>query len=88
MGGGSNKTGNGSDGITGAKFKEGAAGKSQVQIKAQGAGGFFSAPATPGLTEPVVIQLLIDDGGTVECFKTTFSSFSKKDAQNYKAKGP
>jgi hypothetical protein len=83
-----NKTGSGSDGIVSAKLKAGAAGKSQIQIKIAGKDGFFDAPPTPGLTEPVVMQLLIDDVGPVECFKTSFTSFTKKDAENYKAKGP
>lgn len=81
-----NKSGS-PDGITGAKLKEGAAGKAQVQIKTKGKGGFYSAPATP-LTLPVTIQLLIDDGGPVECFKTVFSAATKNDAENFKAKGP
>ncbi len=75
-------------GITQAKFKEGPGGKSQIQIKAQGKGGFLSSSATASLTEPVVIQLLIDDGGLVGCFKTSFTAFSKKDSEQYKAKGP
>ena len=83
-----NKTGS-PDGITGAKFKASTTpGKSQVQVKTKGKGGFYSSPATLGLIESVVIQLLIDDGITIECFKTTFSTFTRKDAENYKAKGP
>jgi len=82
-----NKTGSPS-GIAGAKFKEGVAGKSQVQIKVSGKGGFYSSAATGSLALPVTIQLLIDDGFTTECFKTTFTSFLVQDAQTLKAKGP
>ena len=59
-----------------------------MQIKTKGKGGFYSAPATGTLVLPVTIQLMIDDGASIECFKTTFSSFIKQNAENFKAKGP
>jgi hypothetical protein len=40
------------------------------------------------LPPSVVVQLLIDDGITTECFKTTFSTFTVQSATQYKAKGP
>ena len=40
------------------------------------------------LAPSVVVQLLIDDGVTVECFKTTFAGFTLQSATQYKAKGP
>jgi hypothetical protein len=46
------------------------------------------------LVTDVVVQLLIDDGGPVECFKTSFPGSSgdgavtKQDATQFKAKGP
>jgi hypothetical protein len=81
-------------GITGAKLKAGAAGKAQVQVAVKGKGGFYSSPATDTLVPDVVVQLLIDDGFTTECFKTAFPGSSglgtikKQDAENFKAKGP
>ena len=68
------------------KFKAGDPGKSQVQVKGRGASLF--PPATAGLSN-VVVQLLIDDGVTTECFKTTFFDFAikKQDSQTFKAKG-
>jgi hypothetical protein len=75
------------DGITAARFKSGDAGKSQVQIKAKGDNLF--PPLTDDLSG-VVIQLLIDDGVDVECFKTSFddAGISKQDAAQFKVKGP
>jgi len=61
-----NKTGS-PHGIVGAKFKEGIAGKSQVQIKVSGNGGFYSSASTGSLALPVTIQLLIDDVVSVGC---------------------
>jgi hypothetical protein len=74
------------EGVTGAKFKAGAAGKAQVQVR--GKGGLLGPPATGSLAPSVVVQLLIDDGVTTECFKTTFSTFTLQSATQYKAKGP
>jgi hypothetical protein len=34
------------------------------------------------------VQLLIDDGVTIECFNTTFATFTRQNATQYKAKGP
>ena len=36
----------------------------------------------------LALGLLIDDGISTQCFKTTFSTFIKKNTENYKAKGP
>jgi len=88
-----NKAG-GPSGITVAKLKVGEAGKAQVLVKVTGKGGNYTSPATDTLTPPVVAQLLIDDGSTTECFKTTFPGTSgvgvikKQDAESFKAKGP
>jgi hypothetical protein len=76
------------DGITGAKLKAGGAGKSQVKVKVRGKGALLGPPATGALAPSVVVQLLIDDGITTECFKTTFSTFTLQSATQYKAKGP
>jgi hypothetical protein len=74
------------EGITGAKLKAGTAGKSQVQVK--GKGSLLGPPATGAVMPSVVVQLLIDDGVTIECFKTTFSTFTLQSATQYKARGP
>ncbi len=73
------------DGITQLKLKEGVAGKAQVQAKGQ---GLLLAAPSPPLVGTVTAQLLIDDGLTVEWWQTTFSSATKNDATQYKAKGP
>jgi hypothetical protein len=74
------------DGITGVKLKAGTSGKSQVQVK--GKGTLLGPPSTGTLSPNVVVQLLIDDGITTECFKTTFSTVTLQSATQYKAKGP
>jgi hypothetical protein len=75
-----------SDGMTGAKLKAGTTGKSQVQ--ARGKGSLLGPPATGAIAPSVVVQFLIDDGVTTECFKTTFSTFTVQSATQYKARGP
>jgi hypothetical protein len=62
-------------GLTGLKLKSGIAGKPKVLVKAGGTQ--LALPALP-LTIPVVVQLLIDDGVTIECWQTTFSDLPKK----------
>jgi hypothetical protein len=75
------------DGITSAKLKAGADGRSQVQIRAKGAN--LLPPETEDLSG-VVVQLLIDDGSETQCFKTSFSdaAVSAQDPERFKAKGP
>jgi hypothetical protein len=75
-------------GITDVKFKAGLSGKAQVQVK--GKGSLLRPPATATLVTDVVVQLLIDDGITTECFKTAFPSagVTVQDSENFKAKGP
>jgi hypothetical protein len=44
---------------------------------------------TLGLTMPVTVQLLIDDGMTTECWQTTFSIPPQVNTPlQFKAKGP
>jgi hypothetical protein len=78
------------NGITSVKMKAGTAGRAQVQIKGKGAG--LQPPATASLVPDVIVQLLIDDGGPVECFKTAFPGtggvVTRQDSENFKAKGP
>lgn len=80
-----NKTGVGSHGITALQLKAGIAGKSQVQVKGKGS---LLAPPNPSLVLPVTVQLLVDDGNTVKCWQSTFTSATKNDGEQFKAKGP
>ncbi len=73
------------DGISGAKFKAGDAGKAQVQIRAKRDN--LVAPAPP-LMLNATVQLLIDDGVTTECWQTEFGSELANEAGKFKAKGP
>jgi DNA-binding beta-propeller fold protein YncE len=75
------------DGIIKTKLKEGDEGKSTVLVVAKGDN--LLPPGTAALSD-VVVQLLIDGGGTPECFKTGFDQLGvkKQDAENFKAKGP
>jgi hypothetical protein len=66
-----------------------------VQVK--GAGTLLEPPAPTSLMTDVVIQLLIDDGITTECFKTSFPGSSgegsaavvaKPSSTLFKGKGP
>lgn len=72
-------------GLTKMKLKAGIAGKAQIQV--QGGGLNLAMPALP-LTMPVVVQLLIDDGMTTECWQTTFTTAVKNDPLQFNAKGP
>jgi hypothetical protein len=82
-----NKAPRRSAGIINAQFKEGDAGKSKVQVK--GKERLINPPAPGALASPVVVQLLIFDGFTTECFKTTFTApFHKQDTDDFIAKGP
>jgi hypothetical protein len=78
------------NGITRVKMKAGAAGKAELQV--MGKGARLDPPATAALVPDVVVQLLIDDGDAIECFKTSFpgttgSVTSQTDTQ-FQAKGP
>jgi len=75
-------------GMARAKLKAGSAGRSQILIKALGKGGHLDAPDLGTTPAPVVAQLLIDDGVTLECFKTTFSAAPRTGGGTFKAKGP
>jgi hypothetical protein len=73
------------DGITDIKLRAGEDGKTQVQVKARGAG--FETP-TPPLDSPVVAQLTVSDGESLRCWQTTFSSPTRNQDGTFKAKGP
>ncbi len=73
------------NGIRDVKLKAGVAGKSQVSVK--GKGGSLATPALP-LTFPVTAQLIITDGASSNCWQNTFSTFTKNNALQVKAKGP
>lgn len=77
------KTGQ-SGGITALKLTSGVAGRAKVLVKAKGAS--LVLPALP-LTSPVVVQLLIDDGLTTECWQTTYTApFKKNEVDRFLAK--
>lgn len=80
-----NKSGVGSHGITQLQVKAGIAGKSQVQVKGKGT---LLAPPDPSLVLPLTVQLLVDDGSTVKCWQSTFTTATKNDSEQLKAKGP
>jgi hypothetical protein len=79
-------------GIKSVKFTAGDAGDAQVRIK--GTGVLLAPPATGSLVTDIVVQLLIDDGATIECFKTSFPGPSgqgavlEQTATRFRAKGP
>ncbi len=68
------------DGLLSIKLKPGAAGKALVKVK--GKGSNLALPAL-GLASPVVVQLRRSGGG---CWGATFSSPSRNDASQFKAK--
>ena len=80
-----NKTGVPGEGITKAKYTAGVANKSKVQLSGKGAA--FPMPPL-GLTLPVTVQLLIDDGVTPQCWQTTYGAASLNIPASFKAKGP
>ena len=79
-------------GITGVKLRAGPARKAKLQVR--GKGPVLYPPAPELLMPDVVVQLLIDDGNTTECFKTAFPGpsgegrISKQDATTFQAIGP
>jgi hypothetical protein len=80
-----NKVGNAA-GLTDAKLLAGVTGKAKVQVKGKGVNLVMP---TLGLTVPVTVQLLIDDGMTTECWQTTFSAAPQVNTSaQFKAKGP
>jgi hypothetical protein len=79
-------------GITRVQLKAGTAGKAKVLVK--GVGPLLYLPATETLAPDVIVQLLIDDGVTTECFKTAFpgpsgaGAVTSQDSTEFEAKGP
>ena len=75
-----------SKGIKKIGLKAGVAGMARILVK--GKGSNLPLPALP-LSLPMTIQLVVDDGaGTLECWETTFTSVSRNDSVQFKAKGP
>jgi hypothetical protein len=73
-----------SDGLSLMKLKSGSAGKAKVLAKASGES--FLVPTLP-LATPVVVQLLVDDGVTPQCWQATYSQVpTKNEATKFKAK--
>lgn len=58
-------------GVTALKLGAGPAGK--AKLLAQARGPVLATPALP-LVPPVVVQLLVEDGGDVECWQTTYDA--------------
>jgi len=73
------------DGVTQLQVKTGSAGKSQLRVQGKGAN---LLPPNPILTLPVTVQLLVDNGGGVKCWQTTFTTATKNTDEQFKAKGP
>jgi hypothetical protein len=72
-------------GITRLQLKAGLAGKSQVKVQGKGAS---LLPPNPSLTLPVIVQLLVNDGPSLKCWQTAFTTAAANDDQRFKAKGP
>jgi hypothetical protein len=73
------------DGIAKAKLKAGPPGKAQLRVS--GKGPHLPTPAPP-LVLPVTVQLLIDDGTTIECWQASYTSATVNKPRRFKAKGP
>ena len=79
-------------GIIAAHLRAGLAGRAKIQVTGKGA--LLHPLATDSLTGEVVVQLLIDDGASTECFKTAFpgpsgrGAVTRQDATHFEAKGP
>lgn len=56
-----------------------------MQVKGKGS---LLAPPDPSLVLPLTVQLLVDDGNVVKCWQSTFTSATKSDSEQFKAKGP
>ncbi len=66
------------------KLKSGSAGRAKILAKASGS--VLTVPTLP-LVTPVIVQLLVDNGLTTECWAATFSNPPKNnDAAKFKAK--
>ena len=73
------------DGVTDLKLRFSASGEIQVVVKGKGAA--LPLPAL-GLTTPVHVQLVVDDGSAPKtCWQSTFSSPLKNDGSIFKANG-
>ena len=73
------------EGVTSVKLRAGADGKAQVQVG--GAGALLPLPAL-GFTLPVTIQWMVQDGGSTECWQTTFSDAATNTTSRFSAAGP
>ena len=72
------------DGITDLKLRLSASGELHMVVKGKGAA--LPLP-TLGLTTPVHVQLVIDDGTGKTCWQSSFTSTLKNDAAIFKASG-
>ncbi len=77
-----------SGGVIGLTFKAGDAGKSKLSVKAKER--YSDPPSTAPIVAPVIVQMLVTDGFTTECFKTTFpvAGIKKQTLSQFLIKGP
>jgi hypothetical protein len=73
------------DGLTDAKLKAGQTGKAQMSVK--GKGSLLPSPLL-GLTSPVTVQLVTQDGGGMACWQASLPTVVKNTSTQFKAKGP
>jgi hypothetical protein len=71
------------DGISTAMLKPGEAGKAQVKVGGKGSNLGLGAL---GLTDPVAVQLVRDNGTSIECWQSAFSNAKVSEGDSYKAK--
>jgi hypothetical protein len=83
------KAGSG-DGVTGAAFKTGAAGKTKAQIKAKGSTVNWPVPisATEFFDQDTTVKVQLVNDETPTCFDSSFSLHKKNDGAQFKAKSP
>ena len=79
-----NKAGS-TEGITVVTLKVGVAGKAKVQMNGKGVN--LEMP-TLGLTLPVTVQLVIQNGMSVQCWQTVYGTATANDTAKFSAKGP
>jgi hypothetical protein len=76
------------DGVGQMKLKAGGDGKASIGVKAKSKLGLFAAPKSLPLTGPVRSQVVVENGPSLVCFETEFTSPSKNEPKQYSAKGP
>ncbi len=75
----------GQNGITSLKLQGGATGSAKIDLKAKGS--TLNTPR-PRLRLPVVVELVIDEGGTRSCWQSTFDAAAVNETGRFLAKQP